>query len=114
MPTDIPEKIIAVGGYAVIFSSSRTDTENESYRETAERMLSLAAQQPGFLGVESVRETTGDGITVSYWSDLASIEAWKNNAEHRVARQHGREHWYQSFNVRICKIEKEYTFNENT
>ena len=59
--------------YAVIFSSIQT-IDNKGYNETAGRMLELAARQPGFLGVESARETLG--ITVSYWKDLESIKSW--------------------------------------
>jgi hypothetical protein len=61
--------------YAVIFTSVRTPV-GEGYPETAERMLQLAAQQPGYLGVESTREGAL-GITVSYWQDLPSIKSWK-------------------------------------
>lgn len=57
--------------YAVIFTSHRTEGDN-GYAEMADRMVELASQQPGFLGVESARE--GVGITVSYWSDLESIK----------------------------------------
>ncbi|MGB2881397.1 MAG: antibiotic biosynthesis monooxygenase, partial [Rhodoferax sp.] len=64
--------------YAVIFTSLRTDGD-AGYGAMAERMVELAAQQPGYLGVESARETVG--ITVSYWADLESIRAWKANAE---------------------------------
>ena len=41
--------------YAVIFTSYRTEGDH-GYNETAERMIELASQQPGFLGVESARE----------------------------------------------------------
>ena len=52
--------------YAVVFTSQRTDSDDTGYGEMAARMVELAAQQPGFLGVESVRNTEGVGITVSY------------------------------------------------
>ncbi len=73
--------------YAVIFTSVRTEGDN-GYSETANRMVELASVQDGFLGVESAREETG--ITVSYWRDLDSIRKWKENAEHRIARERGR------------------------
>lgn len=41
----------------------------------AERMVALAGEQPGFLGVESVRE--GVGITASYWSDWSRFAIGK-------------------------------------
>ncbi|MBK7938201.1 MAG: antibiotic biosynthesis monooxygenase [Lewinellaceae bacterium] len=91
--------------YAVIFTSIRTE-ENEGYESTAERMLELAAEQPGFLGVESARNETG--ITVSYWQSLEAIRHWKAHAEHRIAQQMGREKWYRSYKTRICLVERDY------
>ena len=91
--------------YAVIFSSHRTEDDN-GYGEMAERMAELAAQQPGYLGMESARE--GLGITVSYWESLEAIRNWKQNAEHQEAQRLGHQQWYSSFRVRIAKVEREY------
>lgn len=91
--------------YAVIFTSLRTAVD-EGYGHMAERMLAQAAQQPGFLGVESARE--GLGITVSYWKDLESIRAWKAHAEHQLAQQLGHAKWYAAFKTRIAKVERDY------
>lgn len=94
--------------YAVIFTSLRTDGDN-GYAEMADRMVELARQQDGFLGVESARNTLG--ITVSYWRDLESIRNWRENSEHTIARKKGRLDWYKSFKVRIAKVETEYGFD---
>ncbi len=91
--------------YAVIFTSTRTDDDN-GYGITAQRMVELAQQQPGFLGIESAREDVG--ITVSYWQDLPSIRAWKSNTEHLQAQKKGRSDWYDAFKVRIAKVERDY------
>ena len=80
--------------YAVIFTTVSTD-DLEGYAETAERMLELAREQPGYLGIESARSDIG--ITVSYWRDLESIKRWKKNAEHLQAQKTGRERWYASY-----------------
>jgi heme-degrading monooxygenase HmoA len=94
--------------YAVIFSSLRTDGDR-GYVTMAARMLELAAQQDGFLGVESARGNDGLGITVSYWRDAESISRWKQNAEHLGAQRAGRETWYQDFVVRVARVERAYT-----
>ena len=91
--------------YSVIFTSIRTEGDN-GYGAMANRMVELAEQQPGYLGADSAREAVG--ITVSYWSDLESIKNWKANSEHIVAQKTGRKIWYESFNVRIAKVEREY------
>ena len=93
--------------YAVIFTSQRTEGD-AGYADMAERMVALAAQQPGFLGVESVRGADGLGITVSYWESEQAIAAWRANAEHSVARQQGREKWYAGFALRVARVERAY------
>lgn len=93
--------------YSVIFSSLRTEGDND-YGQMADRMAELAAQQPGYLGAESVRENDGFGITVSYWSNMESIVAWKAVAEHRIAQETGKTRWYEHYEVRIARVERAY------
>lgn len=95
--------------YAVIFTSLRTEGD-KGYSDMADKMEELAKQQPGFLGMESVREELG--ITVSYWKDLESIRQWRENVEHQVAQRKGRETWYSHFKVRIAKVERDYGFDK--
>lgn len=92
--------------YAVIFTSVRTAGDN-GYGEVAKRMVELAAAQPGFLGIESARQEIG--ITVSYWSSLEAIKAWKEQVDHRGAQNRARD-WYAKFRVRVCRVEREYGF----
>jgi heme-degrading monooxygenase HmoA len=93
--------------FAVIFTSTRTDADN-GYAAMAATMVELASQQPGFLGVESVRGSDGLGITVSYWSSEESIRNWKLNSEHLVAQERGKADWYKNFVVRVAKVERTY------
>lgn len=94
--------------YAVIFTSTRT-SEDRGYSAMAGEMVRLAAEQPGFLGVESAREDVG--ITVSYWRDLDSIRAWKAHARHQIAQRLGREMWYAGFRLRVALVEREEAFD---
>lgn len=89
----------------MIFTSQRTDVD-DGYGAMGDRMVELASQQPGFLGVESVRDTQGLGITVSYWSSLEAIAAWRAHAEHRVAQATGRRKWYAHFELRVSRVER--------
>ncbi|MFC5403303.1 antibiotic biosynthesis monooxygenase family protein [Cohnella soli] len=95
--------------YAVVFTSQRSDGDN-GYGNMADRMEELAREQPGFLGVESARDASGAGITVSYWSSLEAIANWKKHEAHQVAQEKGKQTWYENYKVRICKVEREYSF----
>src|SRR5882757_11105941 len=95
--------------WAVIFSSRRNAQPGDQYDETAQRMLTLAAQQPGYLGVEEASE--GIGITVSYWADEASIAAWRRDADHAFAQYEGRTRWYDAYELRVARVERTQSFN---
>jgi heme-degrading monooxygenase HmoA len=95
--------------YAVIFTSIQTE-KNDGYSEMADKMVELAKQQEGFLGIESARNDIG--ITVSYWKDLNAIKKWKENSDHLIAQKKGRNQWYEKFTTRIAKVERDYTFEK--
>src|SRR3546814_4424876 len=73
--------------YAVVFSSLRRGGDDDGYVAAAGRMVELAREQPGFLGVESTRGAAGFGITVSYWESEEAIRAWRRHAEHAATRE---------------------------
>lgn len=93
--------------YAVIFTSLKKD--EKGYAQMAEKMEQLARSQQGYLGFESAREETG--ISVSYWKDLESIANWKAHAEHQLAQKLGKTRWYNSYKIRIAKVERDYEFS---
>lgn len=93
---------------AVIFTSLRTTQDAAGYAAAADRMVELAAQQPGFLGAESVRGADGFGITVSYWASEQAVAAWKRDAEHQAAQAAGHARWYEHFEMRVARVERAY------
>ncbi|MCL7959086.1 MAG: antibiotic biosynthesis monooxygenase [marine benthic group bacterium] len=94
--------------YAVIFTSRRA-SEHEGYGDMADRMVELAGEQAGFLGIESVRDGAM-GITVSYWNSMEAIDGWRKHVEHREAQRRGRDAWYEEYNVRIARVEISRSF----
>lgn len=99
---------------AVLFTSQRTDEDHAGYDAMAEAMDRLAAQQPGYLGLESARGADGFGITISYWRSVEDARAWKAVSEHTVAQKLGRERWYRMFRVRIAEVSREYGFTRES
>tara|TARA_Y100000815_G_scaffold275448_1_gene313627 strand:- start:13666 stop:13968 length:303 start_codon:yes stop_codon:yes gene_type:complete len=93
--------------YAVIFTSKQKENL-EGYDQMANAMEALAQQQPGYLGMEHARDQLG--ITISYWESLEAITRWKENLKHQQAQHLGKEKWYKSYEVRICKVERAYSF----
>ena len=90
--------------YAVIFTSLRTTTDEDGYAHAAQHMVELASRQPGFLGIETARNTDGTGVTVSYWASEAAINAWRKHAEHAEIQEQGRQQWYSAYTVTVAKV----------
>lgn len=93
---------------AVIFTSKRTSHDEADYVEAAARMERLAREQPGFLGLESVRDQERMGITVSYWESEEAALAWKNVSEHLAVQSAGRTRFYEWYRVRVATVTRVY------
>ncbi|QQE13667.1 antibiotic biosynthesis monooxygenase [Planctomycetota bacterium] len=99
--------------YAVIFTSNRTIDDESGYRRMNQRLETMVAKQPGFIGVETVRDDKGYGITISYWKDKKSIRAWREHTEHWIAQEKGKAKWYEWYRVQVCKVERAYSGGSN-
>jgi heme-degrading monooxygenase HmoA len=96
------------GTIAVIFVAQRTELDPEGYAAAAQQMVSLAAAQPGYVGVDSVRDAAGLGITVSYWANDAAAKAWRDHPDHSAIREAGRNRWYSYYSLHVAAIERSY------
>ncbi|MFM1932975.1 MAG: hypothetical protein RL226_2278 [Bacteroidota bacterium] len=94
--------------YAVIFTSLQSQS-TDGYAAMAEQMSNEVEQMEGFLGMEHARD--GVGITISYWKDEESIARWKAHRDHRIAQEKGKRDWYESYKVRVARVERDYGMN---
>ena len=92
--------------YAVIFKATIKELTQE-YKETAERMRVLARE---YGCIDFVSVTEGDQeIAISYWENTDQITQWKDNPEHQQAQQLGKTKWYQSYQVQVVEVCREYS-----
>jgi anti-anti-sigma factor len=98
---------------AVIFTNQRSEDadDDDGYEAAAAHMEALAAEQPGFRGIDSVRNPDGFGVTVSYWATDADAQTWKRNGEHLAAQRTGRDRWYSWYRVQVATVRREYSYD---
>lgn len=95
------------------FANRRPNNPNDDYGPTASEMGKLAAAQPGFLGVESVRDSTGAGITNSRWSSIAALINWRRIEAHQFAQQAGRDRFYEWYRLDVARVDRTSTHRRN-
>lgn len=96
------------GTIAVIFVAQRTGADEAGYQAAAAAMDRLAASQEGYVGIDSVRDSDGLGITVSYWADEEAAIAWRNHPEHAQIRDAGRDRWYSHYSLHVAQVARSY------
>ena len=102
---DLPNQI-----WTVAFCNRRPVESDDGYGGTAEAMDRLAADQPGFVGVDSARSDDGVGITVSRWSSIAAMISWRRVVAHNEAQQHGRNGWYSWYRSDVARVDRSSEF----
>ena len=75
--------------YAVIFRA-QSAVQDEEYLSTANRLRDLAFDEYGCMEFISL-EQDGLEIAISYWPDEEHILRWKENTEHMMAQDMGKQ-----------------------
>jgi heme-degrading monooxygenase HmoA len=109
-PSSAPARTPQPPYWAVVFTAVRNGDDEAGYGRAADRMVELARAQRGYLGHESARNADGLGLTVSYWDSLESIARWRADLEHAEVQRIGRERWYSSYCLRVCRVERALEF----
>jgi heme-degrading monooxygenase HmoA len=95
--------------YAVIFRTKRTLPMPVEYEKLNQQLAEMVKTIPGFKRIESIADANGNGVSISYWDSLESIQAWKNNSTHLFAQSKGKSDWYQDYSVEICEVLRSYS-----
>jgi heme-degrading monooxygenase HmoA len=92
--------------YAVIFRAEIRALDAE-YAAMAGRLRALALEQYGCVEFFAVTERDQE-VAISYWESESQIRQWKQDAEHLVAQENGRNNWYRSYRVEVVELVRSY------
>ena len=101
------------GTIAVIFVAQRSLDDDAGYGAAAAEMDALAALQPGYIGIDSVRGTDRLGITVSYWTDDNAAKGWRDHPRHAAIRDQGRGIWYTRYDLHVAEVTRSYDWEKS-
>ncbi len=74
----------------------------------------LVVAAPGYIGHASFRdETSGRGVTISYFETMSDLEAWKQVPEHLEAQSLGRVAFYTEYEIDVAQIVRHYEWTSS-
>ena len=92
---------------AVIFKATLADVD-EDYFATAAQLRKIAMNDFNCQDFISVCQNNQE-ISISYWLNENDICNWKQHRDHLIAQSKGRDHWYQSYQIEVCEIQRSYS-----
>ncbi len=70
--------------YAVLSRTPPAGIDAGQFLDAGERMIGLAAAEPGFLGIEEITDPDGEAYTVCYWSRPQSLRRWRSEVSNHI------------------------------
>ena len=93
--------------YYAVIAPAVLSGDVTGYPEMAMRLIEVAREVDGFLGIESCFQGKF-ALAVSYWRSLEAIEAWRQHARHQYAKGMGKSRWFEAYFTRIARVERDY------
>lgn len=97
--------------YVAIFTSKKSE-DLEGYEEMDNEAFRLVQEAPGFLGAESFWNDEERHVTIVKFRTEEDMITWRDHPFHKKAQALGISKWYLHYNVKVCKVEREYEFNK--
>ena len=70
--------------FAVINRTTPAGLDAGQFMDAGEKMIGLAAAEPGFLGIEEVADESGNAYTVCYWDRVQSMRRWRGDLVNHI------------------------------
>jgi len=105
MDVDVDKPPFAVGQVVTVFRSRLRDDIGRTgadYPEVADTILGLARAMPGFVDFKHFEAADGERVALVTFVDAESQRAWRDQADHRVAQQAGRDRYYGEYSIQVC------------
>lgn len=93
--------------YVELFTSKLVEAD-EQYHTLNDAIYQALVKQQGYSGHQCYHDEKGLGCTISYCENLESLKQWKEFPLHLKSQEKRKQKWYEFYQVKICKIEKEY------
>ena len=96
---------------AVIFEVYPSVEGKEEYLQIAGELRSMTEDFDGFISIERFQSLVDENkiLSLSFWRDEASVQAWRNVAEHRIAQGKGKTSLFESYRIRVAQVVRDYT-----
>ena len=95
---------------AVIFEVTLDPVRGARYFDLAAGLREELAEVDGFLSIERFQSLSEDDkfVSLSFWRDRESVEAWYRRPNHKAAQGEGRAGIFKDYRIRVAEVFRDY------
>ena len=91
-----------------VFRSRVHEETRPAYVKTGKKMAEIGQNMPGFISFKQFHAADGEQVTIVEFETDEQQQAWANHPEHLEARKHGREEWFDTYDIAVCEVIRRY------
>lgn len=95
----------------VVFEVVMREGQGERYFDLAASLREHLQEIDGFVSVERFESLNQPGkyVSISFWRDMAAVDAWRQHGEHGIAQQLGRREIFEDFRITVAESLRQYS-----
>ncbi len=95
----------------VLFEVKPTKEGMDKYLELAAMLRPMLANEAGFISAERFRSLNDEGklLSMNVWESEEAVYRWRNNMEHKMCQNRGKNELFESYKITVCTSVREYT-----
>ncbi len=95
----------------VIFEVTIKKSNMDSYLNLVADLKNELSKAEGFIRAERFTSLASEGklLSLTVWENEEAINKWRNQAEHRISQQQGRDAIFESYTITVAKQLRSYT-----
>ena len=99
---------------AVIFEVWPAEGQRDAYLAIAASLRDELGKSDGFISIERFESLYEEGklLSLQFWRDEASVQAWRERLDHRRAQSMGRAGMFANYRLRVASVSRDYGMAE--
>lgn len=95
----------------VVFEVTIKEHHMDRYLAIAETLKDELSKTKGLIRTErfSSLVTERKLLSLSVWSSMEAVDAWRNRQEHRIGQRQGRDFMFESYTITVASTLRRYT-----
>ena len=92
----------------IVFRTTLRPEADEGLSELGMQMYLLAKDIPGFISYKDFASADGENLALVEFDSQENLSAWRHHPEHLAAQKVGKEKYFASYHIQVCKVIRSY------